>query len=984
MNVPVYHRLALSRRSWFTLAFAFVISQLILWSVVSVSAAQTLSAPEISNVTLLTPSVARFEKVEIRFDVATVATHLNLPFDAAPPAPVEPGIGVSVDALFSSDNWQTTITQPAFYYQPFEYSRAKNRDHWVPGGMPHWLVRFAPRAAGDWQVRLVVKDKGGTTLFPAQGALKFNVYEGGETRFGAMRDNPYTRRGFLRVSQADPRYFEFEDGTPFIGLGYNAGSGSVENVQARYRNWQQNGLQFARVWMSGSGINASQWTPWAFPAQPMNFGLPTTLLDMSGAFDGSVMSYQLNSKYPCLFTDFWQGGIPVEPNETYSLTLRARVQDVTPKPNAAKAGFTVIREGWIGERSCNALKNPPLFPYRVGTSDWFTETTTLQTGPNENFLDYLYLVLQNTNDGIALIDSVELVKANDPARANLIRDGRADSHLYFDDLSAAKWDLLIQQAEEHGVYLKIVADEKNEWIRNVLNANGVRGKFDNNNFYGAPDTQVRWLDEAWWRYLIARWGYSTAIHSYEFVNEGDPYNGNLYNATNAMARYFERYDPSQHMVTTSFWHSFPNKEFWSNPRFRAVDYADIHAYVTTGWGKDASFIKPEYLETRPEFQFEGKNTLRLSGGATVRASISPRGVTINEPGEWVIRYRMKQENFVGKCNFGEGGSNARVYWQLDTNKKQGAAPNNAQGKLFLCTSPEGTFDWREFDSTTDRNGRELPMSQRLVLTDTMPHELTVGVQNSGSVSGDAWISDIEVISPSGKRVPVLGTFDTTSFNDDPAWWTAAYSLLWGGASPVGGQKPLVRGETALDVESTPDGMSILNQDRNGKWLHDFVWGQINSGGMYDLWWYGTQNIEDNPNSGRTGNLYPIYRTFSNFMADVPLNNGNYIDAQAVTSNPNLIAWGQRDEANGRAHLWIRNRENTWRNAIENKSNPALEGTIRLPMPAGTYRVEWWDPYKTRDAIFMTLVAESNGVLSLALPRPLDSDVAVQVELVRGN
>ena len=44
------------------------------------------------------------------------------------------------------------------------------------------------------------------------------------------------------------------------------------------------------------------------------------------------------------------------------------------------------------------------------------------------------------------------------------------------------------------------------------------------------------------------------------------------------------------MVTTSFWASFPNKEFWSNPPYADVDYADLHAYISTGWGLTSSFL----------------------------------------------------------------------------------------------------------------------------------------------------------------------------------------------------------------------------------------------------------------------------------------------------------------------------------------------------------------------------------------------------------
>ncbi len=966
------------RRHLFFVLLLLLALQIALWGFVSLASAQ--NAPRISNARILTPTVAQFEKFEIEFDVETSATHLNLPYDDAPPTGLNAGIGVSVDALFSYDNWQTTITQPAFFYQPFTHQTINARDHWTPNGAPRWRARFAPRTVGEWQVKLRVRDRNGETVYPADVALEFRV-QAANGRYEGLRANPYTQHGFLRASETDARYFEFEDGTPFLGVGYSPPTDAVENVRARYQQWQVNGLQFARVWMSGSGINASQWTPWAFPSQPYNFSLPTTLLDSKQHLEGTDFSFRLDAKYPCLFVDFWQGGIPVQPNTVYEISARVKLDQLTPQANATDAGFSIFRAGWV-DGSCSNLKTKPLVAPHVGTTDWYTITTTFTTGTNQNFVDYIYFALNEVETGLAYFDDVKFVARDDPAQVNLLRHGRADSHLNYDALNAARWDLLIEQAAQHGVFLKIVIDEKNEWIRNVMQKDGALGKFDNNNFYAADDTKVRWLDEAWWRYIIARWGYSTAIHSFEFVNEGDPYNGNHYNATNAMARYFDDHDPSQHMVTTSFWHSFPNPEFWSNSRFQAVDYADLHAYITTGWGTNASFVPPANLDTRPEYQFQGKNSFHIPATQNVRDAINPRGLALQEPGEWIIRYWMKQENFSSKCGFGENGSNVRVFWQLDTGAK-GIVPNNAEGKDFLCSSPAGTFDWREFSSTQDRNGRELPLTQRLVISDTMPHALTLGVSNSAGSAGDAWIANVELISPSGVRTPVLGEFDNTSFAKDTAWLSAAYSQLWGAQSPVGAHKPLVRGETGVNSQEFPNGLPTLNQDRDGIWLHNFIWGQMNAGGMYDLWWWGKENIEENPKSGRTGNLYNVFLPYANFMADVPLNNGTYRDANAITSSPQLRAWGQRDDTNGRAHLWIQNRAHDWQSIVEGKTIPPLDGTVRLEkMPPGTYRIEWWDTYRARDAIIKQESVAVENVLELKLPAALETDIAVKIERIK--
>lgn len=979
-------------QSHFSLLFlerqpAFILLALVLLyvgfaSVVSVAQAQTVPPPVISNVAILTPTVAQHERFELNFDLATVSTFVNLPFDANPPAGLRPELGVSVDALFSFDNWQTAITQPAFHYQPYIYKSINGQDHWTPQGAPYWQVRFTPQAAGNWQARLRVRDRGGETIYPASGAMEFKVYEPGTERYQGLRLNPYTRHGFVRAAENDPRYFEFQDGTPFLGLGYNAGSESVRSVGDRYRMWQQNGIQFARVWMSGMGINGSQWTPYSYPEQPFNYGLPTTLFGTGALLGDSELSFWLRPPYSCLYSDFWQGGISVEPNTTYSLTITAKLDNVVPRPNAPDAGFAVIREGWVN-RTCDDLKNPPLLPIRVGSTDWYTETITITARPDENFLNYLYFALKNVASGSAFIDEIRLVARDDPARVNLLRDPRADSHLHYDGMNAAKWDVLIEQAQAHGVFLKIVADEKQEWIRNVISPGGTFTPFDNNNLYAAPDTKVRWLEQAWWRYLIARWGYSTAIHSFEYVNEGDPYNGNHYDAANAMARYFDENDPSKHMVTTSFWHSFPNAEFWSNPNYNALDYADIHAYITTGWGNDATLIEPAYLETRPEHMYRGMNSFHVAAAEQLHESIVPRGVALREAGEWTIRYWMMQENVQANCGYGEGGSSVRVFWDLDGGNKQGVVPENREGKDFMCTSPDGTFDWREFNSTADRDGKEIPLEHRLVVNDTVPHNLNMGISNSGGVSGDVWIANVELISPSGVRVPVLGAFDSIPFDKDPAWFSTAYSLLWGGTSPVGAHMPLVRGETQINSAALPDGYPGLDKDQAGIWLHQFVWGQINPGGMYDLWWTGTLNIEDNAQSGRTGNLYNVFLPFANFMAGIPLNNGHYRDARATSDNPQVRVWGQRDDTNGRAHLWIQNVEHTWEGAVAGETAAPVNATIRLDdFAPGEYQVAWWNTYRSRMPIIKTEHIIVTDLMHLQLPEPLTSDIAVKIERIQ--
>jgi hypothetical protein len=940
---------------------------------------QAASAPVIRNVNVVTPNVARYEKFEARFDVTTGATNPSLPFDPNPPPGLPPRVGISVEAQFSRDNWSTFITQPAFWDQPYTHTVRDGKDHFTPSGPPRWTVRFAPQQTGVWQYRLRAQDAGGTTFYPASGALTFTV--SGESA------NPYTRHGFLRVSSTDRRYFEFQDGAPFIGVGFNDGFSNAANVEQRLQQYEQNKMNFMRVWVSGAGINGSQWTSWASHHLSPDGYLPGVSFDFQNTFNGADVAMKLNSSNPCFFTDFWQGGVPVEPSTPYRLTARVKLSNVTGPAGAGTYGFVVKQSGWLGTDCDKANQGTPITPPVVGSTGWITVTGTYTTTASQYWLDNLYLTRQNATGGAVYVDEVRVWRANDPAQVNLLREPNANSHLYFDPMNSAQWDLFVQSAEQHGVYLKLVTDEKNEWIKNHLTASGaMTTAASNNNFYAAPNTKVRWLEQAWWRYLIARWGYSPAIHSFEYVNEGDPYNSYHYEAANAMARYFHQTDPSHHLVTTSYWAAFPNIEFWSNPNYLDVDYADLHAYISTGWGLTASFLDPSRVETRPQYVHSGQASAHLAGADNSGQAITPRGLVIHGPGEWIVRYWMKANNFTANCPFNSTGGMERVRWQIDGGKYgkppntgpwEGVIPFNNEGKDFICTSPAGTFDWRQFRSDRDRNGNLLSAQYRLVLSDSQPHEISLRIENSNGAGGDAWIDDVELVSPSGQVTPVIGQFDITPLDEDTAWYNRAYGELFGASSPVGARVPLVRGETGVDTPTAQDWNRALTQDTAGIWLHNNVWGQINAGGMYDLMWWAAETIPPS--------LYPNYLTYRNFMDGVPLSNGFYRDIGAQTSNLNLRAWGQRDDVHGRMHLWVQNIQHTWKRVVSGPPVTPVSGSITISaVPGGVYRVEWWNAYQAQNPVFLTQTVSASGTLVLPLPTSLSTDVAIKIERVRND
>lgn len=927
---------------------------------------QPPSSAKVSNLNVTAGNPAVYEKFEVQFAVQTSAKSLDMPFDPNPPAGVAPGAGITVNGLFSSDNWKTTITQPGFVFQPYNHTGAGEQDKFIPVGKPMFAVRFAPQKAGSWQYRLSIQDAQGTVIYPAtnQNALTFDVR--------ATSSNPYANRGFVSVSPTDQRYFQYQNGEPFVGVGFNGGFNGSQAFEQTMTSYEQNKINFVRLWMEGSGMNGSHWLDWTSYFLSNDGYLPAASLDTANTYNGSPVSLRLDNANPCLFAGYKRGGLAVEPNTRYEITARIKTTGVT---GSGDYGFVIKQGDWLGDTCDNAGTGTRITAPVKGDSDWTEVKGTYTTGSGQSWLGFLYLARENASGGQVYIDEVHMYRADDATKAELLRQPYANMIEHFDQMGAAQWDLFLQSAEKHGVYLKLVIDEKNEWIRNRIGADGKLAASSNDNFYAAPNTKVRWLEQAWWRYLIARWGYSTAVHSFEYINEGDPYNGNHYQAANAMAKYFDDNDPSRHMVTTSFWASFPNAEFWSNPQFANIDYADVHAYVSTGWGPDASFIPAEMQETNAANVHSGKTSARLPGASNFSVQVTPRGVTIQGQGEWVIKYWMKASGLSTNCQYSTTGSMARVRWMLDGGTyyggREGVVPAQSDGRDYMCTSPSGTFDWKQFSSTTDRNGAALPNTARLIVNDNNPHALNVMLENAYGTGGTAWIDDLQIINPAGQVQPVIGTFETTKFADDTAFSTYAYSQIFGGGSLLGAHKPLVRGETGIDINNTGSYDPDMLKDKQGIWLHNNVWAQINSGGMYDMFWWVTETIPPS--------IYSNFLTYQNFMQGIPLNNGRYKELGATTSNADLRVFGQRDDTAGKMHLWVQNAQHTWRRVINGPAVTAVSGTVSIPnVPTGTYTVEWWNTYTTSNPVFKTQTVNSNGSLVLTLPNALADDVAVKI------
>ena len=795
-------------------------------------------------------------KLEITFNLSSVAQNLQMPYDPAPPPGVAPGIGVTVNALFSPDNWQTTYTQPAFYYQDFGYAVKEGQDWIYPSGQFAWKVRFAPNAAGTWQYKLAAQDAGGTTQTQSQ---TFQVVAS-------------SSHGFVRVSQTDSRYFEHADGTYFPALGYNMNfdrcswNDPLTGNQSTFQTMSNNGIQLARVWLSQWSIFGSQDGAWRSPFQGSGYdGLYTAA---SGeVYPGSDTSLGLvwstdttaSPGNPCMFLGWMQKAPAVKPNTSYHISVRYRIPQAIPGPNIAGQPYGLVAKlgGWVTDAFTPAgtwrphqecaypatltnqispgLRVRPITPYvSTASTGWATLEGDFVTDANTtgagNYLPYLYLALENVNPGPgqgnkAFVDQVEVREnlAGGQRGPSIIGQSSMSRLQYFDQRQSYAFDQVLELARQNGVYLKLAVLEKNEFTQNHFDYNGNPTTSESNDFfYGnwGQMTKVYWLQRAYWRYLQARWGYSPNVHSWELLNEGDPYSGRHYTLADNFAQYMHQFKPNDHLVTTSFWHSFPTLPFWQNASYSHLDYADVHLYI----------VKNQDI------------TLR-----------------VDKP-------------------------------------------------------TDGTY--------------------------------------------------ITIASPSAYY--------------DTAAETQLLSMQIGARQPYGVGKPVMRGETGFVIGNTDGYDTELWRDSQGIWLHNYIWGQINPGGLIESYWYDDRHIFD-PKQGFDHR--DLFGKYYNFIKDIPLSNGHYQDATATASPAGLRAWGQKDLVNQRAHLWIANPQHTWKNVVDNVAIPALTGTVTIGglQPSTHYQVQWWDTYTGTATTVQDLSSNSAGDLTLSISG-LTSDTAVKIAL----
>ena len=622
----------------------------------------------------------KYGKFEITFDVgldpANADVNPQLPYDPDPPPGLGPSNplhnGISVDAVFTSPAGET-FQQPAFIYQPYDDHSGRPKAHWsqahspqewfYPSGEKVWKVRFAPHEPGVWSYYLTVSDASGSAQSPP--------------RYFYVEDSD--RRGFIKVSPTDPRYFEYDSGEKFISQGGQIGvrlDRPLLGNKPVFKSLQKNKVKLIRQWFSG--FPGAAWPMWGILGgdAPGHVGyLPrVAILPVDTVGDYPLMTWQLDYEAgdsgwfgACVFKRY-EDSEAVKNDTYYKLQVTYAAEHIHREPRIAGEAHGVVAKitpWWrddcaepSGAEPSGAepgAEDPVVTEYGLNTGGEWANLEGIWYSGDYHFLPRVYVALENVqsaeqadgsgaaHDGTA--DSATRAKANilsvslkecldgaacaDTSGPEIIDEYSMQYGLYYPDTAAQAMDEVVQLAEEHDMAIKLVVLDKDDNLYYKIDDDGsfvLPGETDNYGnegqdpgVYGCSAAEsgeavcpqnartlnkIRWLQEAYYRYLQARWGYSTAIHSWEFTNEGDPDSREHWQAADELGKAMHcrvfgvevaRSDgvecplehPNAHLVSTSFWHSFPaampngGEGFWGSPDYPNIDYADGHAYIPT-------------------------------------------------------------------------------------------------------------------------------------------------------------------------------------------------------------------------------------------------------------------------------------------------------------------------------------------------------------------------------------------------------------------
>ncbi|NLG26898.1 MAG: DUF5060 domain-containing protein, partial [Chloroflexi bacterium] len=623
--------------------------------------------------------VPRYGKYEATFGIAnTTATNPYFPYEPVTPPGVEAGIGITVDAFLlppGQTDWSQARWVPCFYYQPVEELGSGEQAGFVPTGPAEWRLRFAPDIEGVWQFKVRATDAGGS----------------GESAVESFTCVASDSKGYIQVSPTDPRFFEYADGTPFtsplINLEEGSPFGSLAKIRSTIATLGSNGMRFVRWFAGADGAN--------YYVVPFGDRLSPSWCFGDARTSSAGSDTAAGSRF--MFSPYYYSAqnVPAIPGASYKLTFRAIVTgdrvlraQIANRPEwqmdvcSATAKYHESVGCACNERNADWQTYELIFTNTSYTSlnvalrgmyssaDAPTPFNKVQTGSVR--ISWATLQRDETGDG--------------GWGPNLLNRSNAETYSYVDQVGAARMDEVMRLSEEFGVYHKLPLFHKNDQVLNAFAADGstTAAPVYPNNFYSGEGQAARWYEDAYTRYFVARWSYSTALHSLELANEND-LSEVSYNAGYHLAEMVHALSPRHILMSNSFWGWWVSS-YWTDPvRGDLMDYSDKHWYsnqtgssctdgfcelISNVWDDSAAYVREatkRFNEYRRSANYS-KPIVRGEGG-TATSGTEPQMAQIAQDARGTY-YHKKLWAHVGAL-----GGNCDGEWYPRVFVSGGAFPN---------------------------------------------------------------------------------------------------------------------------------------------------------------------------------------------------------------------------------------------------------------------------------------------------------------------
>lgn len=429
------------------------------------------------------------------------------------------------------------MTLPAFYCQNYErrkLNQGRSRSDWIyPVGCATWKARFAPMQTGTYIATARLTDKTGTIQ---SQSVQFDCVSS-------------LNKGFLRISEKDPRFMEFSEGEPFFSIGQNLafiGEGqyvTLSKAEEIFGKLADNGANFLRIW---TGCH-----DWALAIEAKK-----SAWSRSWSHENIVVT------------------LPGEENNPDALKYIKTDKSVTVSPShpvALRPNTRYILSGRFLSENTSGLRiqigsDTLEIPFSSGAGQWQDFERQFSTTENEFWLGRM--TVGPIGSDTIWLDDLSLKET--PEGPELLWEADVNRPVLgvYNQVDCFMLDEIVGSAQSNDIYLMLCVLTRDLYMKHLSD--------DGSEEYG---TAIRYAKKVM-RYAVARWGYATSVAAWEYFNEIDPGlpTNRFYDE---LEDYLEKTDIYHHLLTTSTWH--PSAK---DCRLESLDIAQVHRYMRPGTNEE--------------------------------------------------------------------------------------------------------------------------------------------------------------------------------------------------------------------------------------------------------------------------------------------------------------------------------------------------------------------------------------------------------------